>query len=79
MRTAAIFALVGAISATDCTKGKDKVVQVLAECTSTFNDQCSATTTKAAMQVLQTTTQHRLDAATDALAAEHERVAALTS
>jgi len=75
MRTAAIFALVGTISAfDDATPCKE----ILESCTYAFDYDCTQTTTRAAMQVIQTDANHKLLTASAELAAENETVATLT-
>ena len=74
MRTAAIFALVGTISASDDATPCKEIAE---SCTDAFDYDCTQTTTRAAMQVIQTETNHKLLTASAELAAENETVATL--
>ena len=74
MRTAAIFALVGTISALASTPCKE----IETSCSYAFTYDCTQTTTRAEMQVIQTETNHKLLTASAALAAENKTVATLT-
>ena len=74
MRTAAIFALVGTISASDDATPCKEIAE---SCTDAFDYDCTQTTTRAAMQVIQTETNHKLLTVSAELAAENETVATL--
>ena len=67
MRTAAIFALVGTISASDDATPCKEIEE---SCTYAFHYDCTQTTTRAEMQVIQTEYNHKLLTVSAALAAE---------
>ena len=75
MRTAAIFALVGTISALDDSAACKDISD---ECTPHFKYECAQKTTRAKMQAFQTGYNHQLLTVSAKLAAENKTVTTLT-